>query len=295
MLKAVLWDMDGTLIQSEPLWAQATFEMSEIIGRRLTPELQLATIGGTFAHALKVCLDHAGAEWSDETHEHYFEWMHTRMAQLIPRAEITPGVPALLDALASEQVPCFVVTNTARRLADGAIARIGAHRFAGSITGDDVARGKPDPEGYTAAALQLGVRSDECLVFEDSAAGMRAARAAGCCVIDVTKLPTFEGVGVSDLRRWYETMSTVKNFDSLYSELVDRAASRPEGSGTVAALDKGVHALGKKVIEEAGEVWLAAEYQSKEELAEEISQLLYWTQVMMVARGVTPDDVYKYL
>jgi len=87
----------------------------------------------------------------------------------------------------------------------------------------------------------------------------------------------------------------VKNFDSLYAELSARAQERPDGSGTVAALDAGVHHIGKKVIEEAGEVWIAAEYQSDEELAEEMSQLIYWTQVMMVARGLTPDDIYKYL
>lgn len=90
-------------------------------------------------------------------------------------------------------------------------------------------------------------------------------------------------------------MYRVKTFDSLYEELLDRARTRPEGSGTVAALDKGVHHLGKKVIEEAGEVWLAAEYESDDELAGEISQLLYWTQVIMVARGLTPEDIYKKL
>ncbi len=61
------------------------------------------------------------------------------------------------------------------------------------------------------------------------------------------------------------------------------------------ALDKGMHFLGKKVNEEAGEVWLAAEYQSDEELAEEISQLVYWSQVIMVARGLKPEDIYRYL
>lgn len=90
-------------------------------------------------------------------------------------------------------------------------------------------------------------------------------------------------------------MYRVKTFDSLYEELLDRAQNRPEGSGTVAALDKGIHSLGKKVIEEAGEVWLAAEYQSDDELAEEISQLIYWTQVIMVARGLKPEDIYKNL
>ena len=88
---------------------------------------------------------------------------------------------------------------------------------------------------------------------------------------------------------------SVKTFESLFAELTDRAATRPEGSGPVAALDAGVHAQGKKVLEEAGEVWIAAEYQSDEELAEEISQLLYWTQVLMVGRGLKLEDVYKHL
>ncbi len=87
----------------------------------------------------------------------------------------------------------------------------------------------------------------------------------------------------------------MKTFDELFSELQDRARNRPDGSSTVAALDAGVHAQGKKVIEEAGEVWLAAEHESDEALAEEISQLLYRLQVVMLARGLTPQDVYRYL
>lgn len=87
----------------------------------------------------------------------------------------------------------------------------------------------------------------------------------------------------------------MKTFDELFSELQDRARTRPEGSATVAALDAGVHAQGKKVIEEAGEVWLAAEHESDEALAEEISQLLYRLQVIMLARGLNPEDVYRYL
>lgn len=90
-------------------------------------------------------------------------------------------------------------------------------------------------------------------------------------------------------------MHDVKNFDSLFAELTERATNRPEGSATVAALDAGVHTIGKKIIEEAGEVWIAAEYQTDEELAEEMSQLIYWTQVMMVSRGLTPEDIYKNL
>jgi phosphoribosyl-ATP pyrophosphohydrolase len=87
----------------------------------------------------------------------------------------------------------------------------------------------------------------------------------------------------------------VKTFDALFEELTEKARSRPEGSGTVAQLDAGVHAIGKKVIEEAAEVWMAAEYQSDEELAEEISQLLYHLQVLMLAKGLTPADVWRHL
>jgi phosphoribosyl-ATP pyrophosphohydrolase len=87
----------------------------------------------------------------------------------------------------------------------------------------------------------------------------------------------------------------VKTFEELFAELGERARTRPAGCGTVAALDAGVHTLGKKVLEEAGEVWLAAEHESDDELAGEISQLLYWTQVLMIARGLTLDDVYRKL
>ncbi|WP_054953677.1 phosphoribosyl-ATP diphosphatase [Flaviflexus massiliensis] len=87
----------------------------------------------------------------------------------------------------------------------------------------------------------------------------------------------------------------MKNFEELFAELSQKAIERPEGSGTVEELDAGVHAIGKKIIEEAGEVWIAAEYESDEQLALEASQLLYHLQVMLIARGLTLDDVYRYL
>jgi phosphoribosyl-ATP pyrophosphohydrolase len=87
----------------------------------------------------------------------------------------------------------------------------------------------------------------------------------------------------------------MKTFESLWAELSQKAELRPEGSGTVAALDAGIHAIGKKVLEEAGEVWLAAEHENDEALAQEISQLLYHVQTLMLARGLTLNDVYTYL
>ena len=87
----------------------------------------------------------------------------------------------------------------------------------------------------------------------------------------------------------------MKSFDDLFVELSDKVSTRPEGSGTVRELDAGVHAIGKKIVEEAAEVWMAAEYQSDDETAEEISQLLYHLQVLMLAKGLTPADVYRHL
>jgi phosphoribosyl-ATP pyrophosphohydrolase len=90
-------------------------------------------------------------------------------------------------------------------------------------------------------------------------------------------------------------LTAVKTFEHLFAELAEKAATRPAGSRTVTELDAGVHAIGKKIVEEAAEVWMAAEYEGVERTAEEISQLLYHLEVLMVALGITLDDVYDHL
>jgi phosphoribosyl-ATP pyrophosphohydrolase len=87
----------------------------------------------------------------------------------------------------------------------------------------------------------------------------------------------------------------MKTFDQLFAELIERQRTRPSGSATVAALDEGVHAQGKKVVEEAAEVWMAAEHESADRTAQEISQLLYRVQVIMLGKGIGLDDVYRHL
>jgi phosphoribosyl-ATP pyrophosphohydrolase len=87
----------------------------------------------------------------------------------------------------------------------------------------------------------------------------------------------------------------MKTFDELWTELSDKARTRPAGSGTVAELDAGVHAIGKKLVEEAAESWMAAEHEGRARTAEELSQLLYHAQVMMLRCGLTLDDVYAHL
>ncbi|GAB3250211.1 phosphoribosyl-ATP diphosphatase [Arthrobacter pigmenti] len=87
----------------------------------------------------------------------------------------------------------------------------------------------------------------------------------------------------------------MKNFEELFAELSEKASSRPGGSRTVAELDAGIHGIGKKIVEEAAEVWMAAEYETDEEAAAEISQLLYHLQVLMISKGLNLQDVYKHL
>lgn len=87
----------------------------------------------------------------------------------------------------------------------------------------------------------------------------------------------------------------MKTFDELFTELSEKASTRPEGSGTVLELDAGVHAIGKKIVEEAAEVWMAAEFQSDEAFAEEAAQLLYHLQVMVIAKGLSTEDLYRHL
>ncbi len=87
----------------------------------------------------------------------------------------------------------------------------------------------------------------------------------------------------------------MKSFEQLFEQLTETARTRPEGSGTVARLDEGVHAIGKKIVEEAAEVWMASEYESREQAAEEISQLIYHLQTMMLALDLDLKDIYRYL
>jgi phosphoribosyl-ATP pyrophosphohydrolase len=87
----------------------------------------------------------------------------------------------------------------------------------------------------------------------------------------------------------------MKTFDQLFIELAQKVENGTVESGTVAAVNGGVHNIGKKILEEAGEVWLAAEHESDEALAEEISQLIYHLQTLMLARGLKPEDIYRYL
>ncbi|WP_269079423.1 HAD family hydrolase [Corynebacterium uterequi] len=189
--RAVFWDMDGTLIDSEPLWSVATYELSELLGRRITPEVREKTVGGSFRNTLNVLATWAGIDPTTLDEHEYRQWMYRRMGELLTDLTPNPGVRELLTAL--YPLPMLVTTNTERELADRCIDAVGREFFFSSITGDEVAHSKPAPDMYLEAARQVGAVPGECVVFEDSFAGMTAAHAAGCVVIGLAH-ETPEGV-----------------------------------------------------------------------------------------------------
>lgn len=193
---AIFWDMDGTLVDTEPLWEQFTYELSELMGRRLTPALRETTIGGSFRHTVQVCADHAGLTVTEDDHPRFRAFMNERMAELM-RASLAPnpGVTELLDDLSTHDLPMLVTTNTERTLADLSIAAVGEHYFTDSVTGDEVPSPKPAPDMYLRAAEKVGADPADCLVFEDSFTGMTAAVTAGCRVIG---LPWYEDTVVPE-------------------------------------------------------------------------------------------------
>lgn len=207
--------MDGTLLDSEPMWGIATFELSERLGRRLTPELRAKTVGGSLRNTLTICAEHAGLSLADLDIAAERRVIYDRVAELIGDLEPNPGVLPLLEEL--KPVPMMVTTNTERELADPSIAAVGTHHFVDSIAGDEVTCPKPDPEMYLEAARRVGAQPGECVVFEDSFNGMSAAAAAGCVVFGLAEVVpagvtslldlhgslSLEGVTADHVRAWF--------------------------------------------------------------------------------------------
>lgn len=212
--RAVFWDMDGTMVDTEPLWGVATYELSERLGRRLSAEKREETVGGSFPNTLRVCAEWAGLSVAQLDYNHHRSWMFGRMSELFAGSLTTnPGVRELLASLHNCGVPMLVTTNTERVLADRCIDTVGRSFFVGSITGDEVEYPKPAPDMYLKAASIVGHDPADCLVFEDSWAGMSAAAAAGCAVLGLAEtvpgsVHRFDperlvGADAADVARWF--------------------------------------------------------------------------------------------
>lgn len=194
---AVLWDMDGTIVDSEPVWIETELEMLERYGLTLTPEIERALIGSGLTAAARMfqslgvplSVDEILAEWS---------------AGVIRRIRETepawmPGAIEMLTSLREQGIPCALVTMSLRNIVDSVFARLPEGLFQVVVAGDEVEHEKPHPDPYLRGAAALGVDATDCLAFEDSPTGVRSAAAAGAVTVGLPHQVPLEGTPAHEL------------------------------------------------------------------------------------------------
>ena len=189
---AVLWDMDGTLVDTEPYWIEAEFELASRHGGSWSREHALNLVGGDLLDSGRYIREHMGIDVEPaEIVEQLLDSVVARVEQAVPWR---PGARELLADLAAYGVPCALVTMSYRRFVSPVLDALPADTFRVVITGDGVSHGKPHPEPYLKAARELRVDPATCLAIEDSNTGARSAETAGCVVLVVpSHVPVLEG------------------------------------------------------------------------------------------------------
>jgi HAD superfamily hydrolase (TIGR01509 family) len=186
VLRAVLFDMDGTLVDSEKLWDVSLQALYARLGGVLTPEVRVTTVGSSAEGLMRIVYTDLGLDQDPVAMEESATWLHDYTGELFEQGLTwLPGARELLDALKAAGVPMALVTNTRRALTERALKSIGSHYFSASVCGDEVEHAKPAPDPYRRAAHLLGVEPAQCLAIEDSVTGSQAAEAAGCPVLVV--------------------------------------------------------------------------------------------------------------
>ena len=191
MIDAVLWDMDGLLVDTEPLWTIAEIDLAAELGGEWTDEIKALVVGTRLDVAVPTILRFYGVDDGPARVAATSQWLLDRMVVLFTRPlDLMPGAADLFTSLASTGVRQALVSSSYRVLVDAALAQ-GLGPFALTVAGDEVAHGKPHPEPYLTAAARLGADPAHCVVLEDSPSGVAAAEAAGCAVVAV---PSVAGV-----------------------------------------------------------------------------------------------------
>jgi HAD superfamily hydrolase (TIGR01509 family) len=178
---AVLWDMDGTLVDSEPYWTIAELALAERYGGRWSAEQSLLLVGFDLLDAARFMRREMGIDLTP--HQIVEEMLDSVIGQIEQAVPWRPGALELLTSLSEAEVPCALVTMSWTRFVDPILATLPEGVFSAVVTGDSVDRGKPHPEPYLTAARQLDVLATECLAIEDSDTGATSAAAAGCTVL----------------------------------------------------------------------------------------------------------------
>ena len=207
---AVLWDLDGTLVDSEPDWMAAEHELADAHGATWTHEDALSTVGSALPHAGRTMQDRGIALSVEQIVDVLVARVVESLARTIPWQ---PGAPELLAELRAAAVPCALVTMSYSVIAEMIVAQCPEGTFEVVVTGDSVTHGKPHPEPYLTAASQLGIDVTRCVAVEDSLTGLASAHAAGAQVLGVqravaipaaagrSRLDTLVGLTIGDLGR----------------------------------------------------------------------------------------------
>jgi HAD superfamily hydrolase (TIGR01509 family) len=225
-VQAVLWDMDGTLIDSEKLWDISLAALYAELGGELRPEVRAAMVGSSSENTIRIIYTDLGLEHDVVAMAESNRWLHDYTAELfdggLPWCE---GARELLEALAAEGTAMALVTNTQRELTDRALNSIGRHYFSVTVCGDEVARGKPAPDPYLRAAELLDLSASACLAVEDSVTGTTAAESAGCPVLVV---PNDVAVPRGPRRRHVSSLAelNVTGLRNIYSQLNSQFGER---------------------------------------------------------------------
>jgi HAD superfamily hydrolase (TIGR01509 family) len=218
-VKAVLFDMDGTLVDSEKLWDVSMQELYARFGGVMTPEVRTATVGGSAESVIQLVFADLGLPPDPREMADVADWLHEITGDLfdvgMPWCD---GAREILEELAAADVPMALVTNTRRALTERALNSIGRHYFTVSVCGDEVPYGKPAPDPYRQAAALLGLDPAHCLAIEDSVTGAASAEGAGCPVLVVPNdvevpagprrrhVPTLAAMDLDGLRRVYRDL-----------------------------------------------------------------------------------------
>lgn len=221
-MRAVLFDMDGTLVDSEKLWDVALQELYVRLGGVLTPDVRAATVGGSSEGVMRIVYTDLGRDPDPDEMAATADWLHEYTGDLFDAGlPWCAGARELLDELSAAGVTMALVTNTRRALTERALDSIGRHYFSVSVCGDEVDRGKPAPDPYRQAAALLGVDPAHCLAIEDSVTGTASAESAGCPVLVVPNdmevpggprrrhITSLAGVRAADLRKIFAELSSI--------------------------------------------------------------------------------------
>ena len=211
---AVLWDMDGTLIDSEPYWLASESEFASSRNSSWGPEDGLGVIGMSLYESSKLIKARVGTDL--EPQEIIDEITNGVLARLDQSIPWRPGARELLTVLRENSIKTALVTGSMHRMAQRVAEAIGFDAFDLIIGGDDVSKGKPHPESYLTAAAMLGVDPTHCVAFEDSLIGISAAEAAGTKAVGISHIveipaqegrilwPSLKGVQIEDLKALFK-------------------------------------------------------------------------------------------